>query len=226
MNKFRRVEEKYLLSEKEYKILKKRMNKYLKKDIYDKYTICSVYFDNDNHDSIINSLEKPIYKEKVRIRSYGVIDEVGYLYLELKKKYNGIVSKRRIKMNLKELDEYLNNNLEINNQILKEIDYVIKKFNMKPSIFIAYDRESFVGISEENLRITFDSNLRSRNNDLVLNRNDSGKLFFKDNTYIMEIKTLDSIPIWLSKILSELSIYPKSFSKYGEIYKRRMIENV
>lgn len=224
MNKFRRVEEKYIISENEYKILISKINKYLKEDVYPKYTICSIYFDNDNNDSVINSLEKPSYKEKVRIRSYGVIDESGYLYLELKKKYNGITVKRRIKMNLSELNKFLNNELEINNQILKEINYAVKRLDMKPKIFIAYGRESFVGKDDANLRITFDNNLRSRVNNLVLNKNDLGELYFKENTYIMEVKTLGSIPLWLSKVLSELSIYPRSFSKYGEIYKRRMIK--
>lgn len=223
MNKFRRVEEKYILSESEYKKLLKKISKYLIDDIYPKYTICSVYFDSDNYDSIIKSIEKPIYKEKVRIRSYGVIDNDGYLYLELKKKYKGIVSKRRIKMNNHEFNKFMDNKLEINNQILKEISYVIIRDKLKPKIFIAYDRLSYVGIDNTDLRITFDSNLRSRDYDLVLNKNDLGVLYFDKSTYIMEVKTLGSIPLWLSKVLSELSIYPRSFSKYGEIYKRRKL---
>lgn len=223
MNKFRRVEEKYILNEKEYKCLLKRINKYLIDDIYPKYTICSIYFDSDNYDSVIKSIEKPPYKEKVRIRSYGVVDNNGYLYLELKKKYNGIVSKRRIKMNLDEFNRFMNNELEINNQILKEINYVINRDNLKPKIFIAYDRLSYVVKDNPDLRITFDSNLRSRDYDLVLNKSDYGELFFNKDTYIMEVKTLGSIPLWLSKILSELTIYPRSFSKYGEIYKRRKL---
>ena len=223
MNKFRRVEEKYILSELEYKKLIKKISKYLTQDKYPKYTICSIYFDNDNYDLVIKSIEKPIYKEKVRIRSYGVINNDGYLYLELKKKYKGIVSKRRIKMNLLEFNKFMNNELEINNQILKEIYYVIKKDNLKPKMFISYDRLSYIGNDDLDLRITFDINLRSRDYDLVLNENDNGVLYFNKNTYIMEIKTLGSIPLWLSKVLSELSIYPRSFSKYGEIYKRRKL---
>lgn len=216
MDKFRRVEEKYLLNK----------NKYIKGDVYPKYAICNIYFDNDLNESIINSLEKPIYKEKVRIRSYGVIDKNGYLYLELKKKYKEIVGKRRIKLTLLELNKYLNNELELNNQIFKEIDYVIKHNKFKPKLFVVYDRKSFVSIDNENLRITFDSNLRSRRDNLTLDYNDLGTQFFKDDIYIMEIKTLDSIPLWLSTILSELNIYPASFSKYGEIYKKEMNKNV
>ena len=226
MDKFIREEEKYLLTEDKYMSLKEKIKKYIKDDVYSRYTICSIYFDNDLNESIINSLEKPIYKEKVRIRSYGVIDNNGYLYLELKKKYKGIVGKRRIKLTLHELNKYLNNELKVNNQIMKEIDYVIKKNNFKPKLFGAYDRGSYIGIDNADLRITFDNNLRSRSDNLTLDYNDSGTLYFKENTYIMEIKTLESIPLWLSKTLSELNIYPTSFSKYGEIYKKGMIKNV
>lgn len=103
---------------------------------------------------------------------------------------------------------------------MQEIDYYMKYYNLKPSIFIAYNRSSYQGIEDKNLRITFDSNLRSRRTDLRLELGDAGKKYFKNNEVIMEIKTLNALPLWLVKELSELKIYPVSCSKYGSIYAK------
>ena len=103
-------------------------------------------------------------------------------------------------------------------QIMKEIDYVIKRYNLKPKIYLAYDRLSFYDKNDINFRITFDSNLRSRKDDLKLELGDAGRLYDNNKFYIMELKSLTAIPLWFIKILSELKIYPKSFSKYGRIY--------
>lgn len=220
-NIFRRYEEKYLLSEDDKNKLFAKINKYLKKDEYYKSTICSIYFDNDNNDLIINSLEKPIYKDKVRLRSYGIPNLEDNVYLEIKNKYKGIVNKRRIKIKLKDFNNYINNKeISDNSQIMKEINYLFEFYNLKPNIFIGYDRLSFVGISDEYLRITIDSNLRSRKDNLNLNYGDKGEKYFKNDYYIMEIKTLGSIPLWLTRSLNELGIYPTSFSKYGSLYTK------
>jgi len=110
-----------------------------------------------------------------------------------------------------------------NNQIMKEVNYFFQYYNLQPSYYLAYDRKSYKGIKESQLRITFDRNLRSRKEDLKLELGDAGKKYFKEDTYIMEIKTLDSIPLWLARILSELKIFPISFSKIGNVYRRECI---
>ena len=218
---FRRYEEKYLLTEDEKNKLFESISKYLDKDEYFESTICSIYFDNDNNDLIINSMEKPTYKDKVRLRSYGVPTINDYVFLEIKNKYKGVVGKRRIKIKLKDFNDYLNHKNDLNNsQIKKELDYLFKYYNLKPSIFIGYDRLSFVGKSCDYLRITLDSNLRSRCNNLNLEYGDKGDAYFKENYYIMEIKTLGSIPLWLTRSLNNLGIFPTSFSKYGNFYQR------
>lgn len=218
---FKRVEEKYLLTENQKERLLEEIKEYIEKDKYYESTICNIYFDNLNHDLIINSLDKPFFKEKIRLRSYGVPTLKDDVYLEIKRKYNGIVSKRRVKMTLKEFYNYLNNQIfDHNNQIMKEIDYCFKYYNLIPTIYIAYDRISYKG-KDCDLRITFDSNLRSRFDDLKLELGDSLEKYFKENYYIMEIKTLGSIPLWLVKSLSKLNIYPTLFSKYGKIYEKR-----
>lgn len=220
-NVFKRIEEKYLLSKKEKDLLLKSISKHLEKDEYFESTICNIYFDSENNDLIINSIEKPIYKDKVRIRSYGIPKMEDDVYFEIKNKYKGIVGKRRIKIKLKEFYDYMENNIyDSSNQIMKELDYLIQYYDLKPKMYIAYDRKSYKGKEDNNLRITIDSNLRSRDSNLRLDYGDKGEKYFKEEYYIMEIKTLGSLPLWLVKSLSRLKIYPTSFSKYGSIYKK------
>lgn len=227
MNFFQRIEQKYILTEEEYKLLFEKINSHLEKDYYYKSTICNLYFDTDYNDLIVNSLEKPPYKQKVRVRSYNVPNVDDNVFLELKGKHKGIVFKRREKIRLDELYKYLESGTipkNNNDQIMKEIDYIIKRYNLKPKIFLAYDRLSYYDKDNVNFRVTFDMNLRSRNEDLNLELGDTGKLFSKEKFYIMELKSLTSIPLWFIKVLSELKIYSRSFSKYGSIYSKQKEE--
>jgi len=218
---FQRVEEKYLLSKKQRDLLLKRIHSYIKKDKYYESTICNIYFDTLDHKLIINSLEKPIYKDKVRLRSYNIPDLDDDVFLEIKCKYDGVVSKRRIKLTLREFYNYLDGKESPrNHQIMKELDYLFHFYQLQPSYFIAYDRKSYQGIYDDELRITIDSNLRSRKEDLQLELGDAGKKYFSEDHYIMEIKTINAMPLWLVQCLSELKIYPISFSKYGSIYQK------
>lgn len=218
-NIFKRVEKKYLLTEEEYQELFQRINKYLTKDKYFQSTICNIYFDNSKDDLLINSIERPIYKHKIRLRSYGVPTLEDDVFLEIKSKYKKVVGKRRIKLKLKDFKKYQRTKKYTgDNQIMKEIDYLFNFYNLKPSYFVAYDRKCYVGKSDEYLRITIDENLRSRKHHLSLEYGDRGKNHFKEKKYIMEIKTLGAMPLWLVRNLSELEIYTRSFSKIGNIF--------
>lgn len=226
-NTFKRVEEKYLLSNEQYKNLFDCINDYIEKDKYFETTICNIYFDNNEDELIYTSMDKPIYKHKLRLRSYGIpkIDEE--VFLEIKFKFKKVVGKRRIKIKLKDFKDYLKTRKYCgNDQIMKEIDYLFNLYDLKPSYFIAYDRKSYREKNNENLRITIDTNLRSRKEKLSLELGDKGNLYFNEEKYIMEIKTLGAMPLWLVKNLSDLGIYPVSFSKFGSIYKKDKEEKV
>lgn len=226
VSNFKRVEEKYLITKEQYEKLFNEIGKNIEKDKYYESTICNVYFDTEHNDLVVDSIEKPIYKHKVRLRSYGVPKEDDDVFLEIKSKYKKIVGKRRIKMSLKEYENYIENKeFDENNQIMREVDYLFKHYKLNPSYFIAYDRKSYKGVSDDGLRITVDSNLRSRHTDLDLSLGDNGSLYFDKEMYLLEIKTLGAMPMWLIKPLSELKIYPVSFSKYGNIYTKNK-ENV
>lgn len=221
MNIFERVETKYVLSKEEYELLMKKIHKHLNQDEYFKTTICNIYFDTDNYNLINKSIDKPIYKEKVRLRSYNVPSLSDYVFFEIKSKFKGTVYKRRIKIKLSDYYNYLiNHQYDENNQIMKEIDYLITRYNLKPKLMLSYDRTSYYDKDNKNFRITFDQNIRSRDDELNLEYGDAGKLYFDKPMYIMELKSLGSLPIWFTKVLSNLKIYPKSFSKYGNIYKK------
>ncbi len=220
---FNRIEQKYLMNKSQYINFFEQIRKHIEKDKFCAANICNIYFDNENKDMIINSLEKPLFKQKVRLRSYNVPKITDDVFLEVKTKYKKIVTKRRIKVNLQDFNHYLKTNeFADQDQIMKEIDYLFHLYNLKPVYFLAYDRKSFHGIENTDLRITVDEKLRSRKNNLNLNEGDQGKYYFKDDTYIMEIKYKDALPLWLVKSLSDLKIYPTSFSKIGSVYTKDM----
>ena len=221
-NVFKRVEQKYLLTKEQYFKLQDIMEEYFEKDKFYKTTIYNIYFDNDNNDLIINSIEKPMYKEKIRLRSYGEPSINSVVFFEMKQKYKGIVYKRRINLTLKQYLKYMKRNIFPSGdvQIMKEIDYCIKYYKLRPYIFVGYDRLSYYLKEDKNFRVTFDSNLRSRTSDLKLKDTKDNSLYFDDNMYIMEVKSLYGLPLWFTRFLSNNGIFPTSFSKVGNIYKK------
>lgn len=227
-NTFLRYEKKYILSNEKYISLIEKLKEYMEMDSYGEHTICNIYYDTSTYFLIRNSLQKPTYKEKLRIRSYGIPTESDNAFLEIKKKYNGIVNKRRIQSSLKEIYDYLefgvlpNTN---NTQILSEIDYFKSIYILSPKVYLAYDRTAFFGKEDNTFRVTFDKNIRSRFDNLKLEYGDYGKSLLSENTYLMEVKINGTMPYWFVKILSSLEIYPTSFSKYGNVYINKLKEN-
>ncbi len=224
---FERIEKKYVLTRKQYLLFLEKAKEYIKIDDYGLTSICNIYFDTLDSELIRTSIEKPLYKEKLRLRSYGIPkDESSKVFLELKKKFDGVVYKRRVAMTLKEANEYLENHVFPNKdtQILHEIDYAIDHYHLVPKLFLAYDRAAYYGIEDEELRITFDKNIRSRETQLSLMFGDDGKKLLDDALLVMEIKANGAMPLWLTELLTSLEIYPKSFSKYGNIYKKGLLE--
>ena len=226
-NVFERVEKKFLLSEKQYQLLLQYLNSYMTMDSYGKHTICNIYYDTPTNDLISHSIEKPKYKEKLRLRSYGTPTKKDKVYIEIKKKYDGIVYKRRVQMTLEEAELYLNRHIKAaqDNQILKEIDYFMDFYRPIPKLYLAYERIAYFGNEDKNVRITFDHNIRSREDNLSLGNGDKGESLLKDKEYLMEVKVPGAMPLWLVNIMSMLEIYPVSFSKYGNIYKNNILQS-
>ena len=222
---FRRVEKKYIITKEQYMMVEENIKAKMIEDEHGKSTICNLYLDIEQFELIQHSITKPIYKDKVRLRSYNVPTNNTNVYLEIKRKYDGVVSKRRIEMNLNEFYEYLNHKNEIEEeQVKKELDYYFYHYDLKPSMFLSYCRRAYYDKEDNDFRLTFDSDILARNYDLELEKGVYGEYILEKDKYIMEIKTLGAIPIWFVKILDELKISPCGFSKYGEAYTQLILK--
>lgn len=224
-NFFRRVEKKYILTKEQYYIFKEAIEEKMREDEHGKSIICNIYFDTLQYDLIRHSITKPIYKDKVRLRSYNIPTKDDDVYLEIKKKYKGIVSKRRIRMTLNNFNVYINkedNDIE-DTQIKREIDYYFNYYKLKPKMFISYYRRAYYDKENIDFRLTFDSNILARDYDLELEKGNYGINILDIDKYVMEVKTLGGIPIWFVRLLDELKVYPCGFSKYGEAYSQLIL---
>ena len=225
-NVFKRYELKYLITKEEKYRLFDTMKEYMEPDEYGKGTISNIYFDTPDKLLIRRSLDSPVYKEKLRVRSYGVPNTESTVFIEIKKKYNGIVYKRRIGLREKVATNYLIKGIPIlnQNQILREIDYLMDIYrDIEPSIFLSYDREAFASKIDENFRMTFDENILTRDYDLSLNSGIYGESNIPEGMVVLEVKTVFGIPRWLLEFFSENRIYKTSFSKYGNAYTNFML---
>ena len=227
-NTFMRREIKYLLTEQQEQGLLERISRLMTEDSYSNQTISSLYCDNDEDILIRTSLDKPSYKEKLRLRTYGTPTDESRAYLEIKKKFNSVVYKRRAKMSYAEAFYYLQNGVipefqrYNEKQVMAEIDYMVKRFSLKPKAAIFYDRRAFFGNDDPELRLTLDSNVRYRLDDLDLRSGTGGIPLNGQPHCVMEIKHYGNVPLWLAEILSDLALYPGSFSKYGSVYREKL----
>lgn len=206
-----------------------RISSFMTEDRFSNQTISSLYCDSDEDILIRTSLDKPVYKEKLRLRAYGRPDDDSRVFLEIKKKYEGIVYKRRAKMSFAEAMSFLTNGImpecESYNdrQVMAEISYMVQRNNLKPKAAIFYDRLAFFGNDNPELRLTLDGNVRYRLDDLDLRSGTEGALLAHQPFCVMEIKSVQAVPLWLADILSELKLYPGSFSKYGSAYREKLM---
>lgn len=221
---FKRVEKKYLLTDELRNELLSRISPMLIPDSYGRSTISSLYLDTPDFRIIRASIEakqeKHAYKEKLRLRTYGTPKDVTKVFLEIKKKYKGVVYKRRISLTHAAAMEYiLGEEKPPDSQIMREIDYAMHFYgDVKPASVVSYERDAFFVRDLPALRITFDSGVRYRNTNLDLKVGSGGKILLPEGLSLMEIKTDGSMPLWLSNALDELKIYPASYSKYGNAY--------
>ena len=213
---------KYILSKEQLFFLRQSLCGHMEVDQYGKTSIASVYYDTPDYRIIRASIEKPTFKEKIRLRSYGLAKNNGRVYLEIKRKSEGIVYKRRVETTEETANLFLNNKIETigSNQIAKELSYFRNFYGkLEPKIMIAYDRTSYAEIDGD-IRLTIDENPRYRAFDLNLHTSMDGEHLLPVGSAILEIKVQQEMPLWLVEILSKGKIYKSSFSKVGEAYKK------
>ena len=226
---FKRIEKKYIVDEPTYEKLIKKLDGHFVKDRYYKSTICNIYYDTPSHQLVRNSIEKPVYKEKLRVRSYGVPNDEDMVFVELKKKYKGVVYKRRIEMTLAQTrDFFAGKDVPHDNpQIENELKYFLKFYEgIAPAMYLSYDRLAYCGAEDPSLRLTFDTHILYREEQKELDNGIWGKELLPAGMRVMEIKIPNAMPLWLSAILDALEIYPASFSKYGTAYLNEFSEKI
>lgn len=230
---FKRYEIKYLLTRKQKESILAAMEPYMELDEYGRTTIRNIYYDTDNYRLVRKSLEKPVYKEKLRVRSYDAAGPEDKVFVELKKKYDGVVYKRRIHIPRAAAMAYLAGKAPApgESQITEEIDYFLQFYDsLAPKVFLSYEREAYYTREASEFRVTFDENILWRETDLSLGKGIYGTPILQPGQSLMEIKTPGSIPLWMVKVLSGEQIRKTSFSKYGnaymEIYNRDKGESI
>ena len=219
---FKRYELKFMISQDQKKKIIEAMLPYMRIDKYGHATIRNIYFDTCDSRLIRRSIEKPEYKEKLRMRAYGLPGQSGDVFVEIKKKYKHVVYKRRITLPLDIAEATICRGEDIPNdcQIAKEINYFLHFYSgLRPAVYLSYEREAFYSVDNSDFRVTFDENIRYRDTDISLKKGVWGNKVLDSDKVIMEVKTSGGIPLWMTSLLSEMKIYKTSFSKYGEAYK-------
>ena len=219
---FERRELKYRITDAQRAALEAAFGARMVPDEYGESTICNIYYDTADYRLIRASLEKPAYKEKLRLRSYGVTEPGGEVFLELKKKYKGIVYKRRITLPEDAAGEFIAGRAPLgeHGQIGREIEYFTAFYApLLPAVHLSCERCAWFSREDRDLRITFDKNIRFRQEDVSLTLPAGGQRILPEGESLMEIKAAAALPLWLVSELDTLGIYQSTFSKYGEAYK-------
>ena len=221
---FKRYELKYVLTRSQKDALMRQMESCMLPDPYGESTIRNLYFDTDTYRLIRRSIEKPVYKEKLRIRSYRQVSSDDTVFIELKKKYQSVVYKRRLALTQQEaMDWMAGGSRPVDGQIAEEIAYFCDYYEtLHPVVFISYDRQAFYSDTDENLRISFDENIMSRQDELSLTTEPGGDRILDADCVLMELKTAGGLPLWLTHFLAENKLFKTSFSKYGTAYQKQI----
>lgn len=223
---FRRYELKYLLTKEQKNIVLREIEPYMALDKYGRTTIRNVYFDTADYRLIRRSIEKPAYKEKLRIRSYSQVSPENNVFVELKKKFDGVVYKRRIALPEREAMAWVGGGEKcpFDTQISREIDYFASLYGaLSPTVFLSYEREAFYERGGGDFRITFDDNILSRQTDVSLCADVYGRPILPEGRVLMELKCSGAIPLWMVRVLSREHIYKTPFSKYGRAYQNYIL---
>ena len=218
---FKRYEIKYLITTEQKALLLNEMKPFMDADIHGKSTILSLYLDTPDFLLVRRSLDKPIYKEKLRLRSYGTAQPDTDVFIELKKKYDSVVYKRREAMKLFELENYLKTGImPKDTQIMREIDFAMKRYaGIAPAVLLSYEREAFYDKYDYDFRMTFDENILWRTEAPALNSPVYGTPILESGHVLLEVKTAGAMPLWLVHFFSKYQLASVSFSKYGSAYR-------
>lgn len=222
---FQRYELKYLMDVCQMKAVLAAMEPYMVPDEYGHSSIRNLYLDTPDFRLIRRSLERPVYKEKLRVRSYGRAEEHDGVFVELKKKYRSVVYKRRISIPQDQANACLKGTRAWpDGQIGGELAYTMDFYRtLHPAVFLSYERDAYRGIVDPDFRVTFDTDIRYRQEELTLDSEPWGTPILRPGQVLMELKVAGGLPIWMAHILSQQRVFKTSFSKYGTAYQKILL---
>jgi hypothetical protein len=230
INVFQRYEKKFVLTIKQFEAILKSVHRFMNFDPYclnnETYHLRNVYYDTLDHQLISQSLLKPDFKEKLRIRKYGKQgDGSDLVFLEVKRKVQGVVTKRRAAMSIEEIDKFMKKGIlpkreeYYASQIIKELLYMTTIYELRKAVFIEYDRLAFIDKNDPEFRVTFDRNIFTRYDNFDFESKIQGLALLMEDQVLMEVKVGQAMPLWFAKALGKHKIYLGSFSKYGKAYE-------
>ena len=167
---FQRYEKKYYITAQQAEALLNKIGDRMIPDEYGETVICNLYYDTPDYLLIRRSLDKPLYKEKLRLRCYGVPNEDSVAFIEVKKKFAKVVYKRRLDTTYQKAVNYLKTgDINLSGQIKNELDWFLKSYKgLAPSTALFYTRKAFFDKTNPELRITIDKDIMWRRDDLNL----------------------------------------------------------
>lgn len=219
---FKRTELKYLLTNAQHERLMACMKGRMRGDEWGPSTIWNVYFDTPTNLLARRSLEHPPYKEKLRLRRYGspATCDSDEVFVELKKKCEGVVYKRRVQMDLRQARELLAGEGHPSGQIEREIDFTARRYGgLAPRMDVVYEREAFFAADDPDFRMTFDSCVRCSWDVGQPGRPRTWNTILPKGCWLLEVKSPGAMPLWLADFLTAEHIFKTSFSKYGRGYE-------
>ena len=226
---FVRTEKKYLLNNAQLAEILRELGPFVTENEFGASTVASVYYDNDDFHLIQRSIEKPMYKEKLRVRAYDPLAGGEIVFAEIKKKYGGIVYKRRVSGGYEGIRAMLSGGALLEGedpQIQRELRWMILRYGLAPKIWVCCERLPLQGRDDPELRFTFDSHLRYQTEEPDLRYDGPGREILPGSMHVMEIKSDSGLPEWLCEILSRSRIYPGSFSKVGTAFCREQSRSI
>ncbi len=218
-----RHEGKYIVTREQKLVILDAIGDKMTLDKYGRSHIRNLYFDTPSYQLIRRSIEKPVYKEKMRIRAYGNFSTEDTVFVELKKKYKGVVYKRRVSLPYRDALSWtvFKNARGPDTQIGREIDYFTNFYDrLLPRAYLSYEREAYYMTDGSDFRLTFDENVKTRFSDVLFEHGDLGEEILDSDLTLMELKSTCGIPLWLSRVLTRDRIFKTSFSKYGTAYEK------
>lgn len=220
---FKRYEIKYQLTNGQRERLERVMAEHMVPDEYGASTVRNIYYDTPSRLLARRSAEHPYYKEKLRIRSYASAGEGDTVFLELKKKCDGIVYKRRCALPMREAHGLLMGSRAPQNQIEREIAFSASRYEgLAPAMYVAYDREAYYASDDHEFRMTYDRAVRCRWSDVSLEGSTAGHVLMPEGQSLLEVKCAAGMPLWLVDFLSAEGIFKGRFSKYGSAVKYQL----